>query len=86
MISSDECFEKGLLKKDIPSTDLVKKSLRQTEFFLNESHDLINLNKKEIAVLSLYNSFFHISRALLYKDGKMNSTIFVKNSHQLWGG
>ena len=69
MINKNECFEKGLLKKDIPSLDLAKKSLRQAEFFLKETADLIELDKKQIAVISLYNAFFHISRALLYKDG-----------------
>ena len=62
-------IEKGLLKKDIPSLDLAKKSLRQAEFLLKETADLIELDKKQIAVISLYNAFFHISRALLYKDG-----------------
>jgi len=69
LINKNECFEKGLLKKDIPSLDLAKKSLRQAEFFLKETADLIELDKKQIAVISLYNAFFHISRALLYKDG-----------------
>ena len=69
LISKNECFEKGLLKKDVPSQDLAKKSIKQAEFFLNETEDLIKLNKKQIAVISLYNAFFHVSRALLYKDG-----------------
>lgn len=69
MINTNECFEKGLLKKDLPSLDLAKKSLKQAEFFLKEAHDMIELNKKELAVISLYNAFFHVSRALLFKDG-----------------
>jgi len=69
LINKNECFEKGLLKKDIPSLDLAKKSIKQAEFFLKETEDLIEINKKQIAVISLYNAFFHASRALLYKDG-----------------
>jgi len=69
LIKTKDCFEKGLLKKDIPSLDLARKSLKQAEFFLGEAHDLLDINKKEIAVLSLYNAFFHVSRALLFKDG-----------------
>jgi len=69
LISKNECFEKGLLKKDIPNLDLAKKSIKQAEFFLKETEDLIEIDKKQIAVISLYNSFFHTSRALLYKDG-----------------
>ena len=49
LINKDECFEKGLLKKDASNTDLAKKSLKQAEFFLNETEDLIKLNKKQIA-------------------------------------
>lgn len=30
---------------------------------------MIELSKKELTVISLYNSFFHVSRALLFKDG-----------------
>ena len=69
MISANECFEKGLLKKEAPSLDLARKSLNQAGFFLNEAHDLINLEKKEMSVIALYNAFFHVSRALLFKDG-----------------
>ena len=69
MTNTKECFEKGLLKKDAPSTNLAKKSLRQAEFFLKETSDLIEIGKKQIAAISLYNAFFHTSRALLYKDG-----------------
>lgn len=69
LISKNECFEKGLLKKDTPSLNLARKSLKQAEFFLKEAYDMIGLNKKELAVISLYNSFFHVSRALLFKDG-----------------
>ena len=75
LISKNECFEKGLLKKDVPSLNLAKKSIKQAEFFLNETEDLIKLNKKQIAVISLYNAFFHVSRALLYKEG------FKERSH-----
>jgi uncharacterized protein (UPF0332 family) len=69
LINKNECFEKGMLKKEAPNLDLAKKSLKQAEFFLKETADLIELAKKQIAVISLYNAFFHISRALLYKEG-----------------
>ncbi len=65
----DEFFEKRLLMKDKPNLDIARKSLRQAEFFLKEAEDLINLGKKEIAVISLYNAYFHIARAFLFKDG-----------------
>ena len=65
----DECFNKGLLREERPSSDLAKKSLKQSDFFLKEALDLLELGKSQIAVLSLYNAYFHASRALLYKDG-----------------
>ena len=69
MLSCKDCFEKGLLKKDIVQKDLAKKSVKQSEFFLGETQDLIEINKNQMAVISLYNAFFHISRALLYNEG-----------------
>ncbi len=69
LINSEECFEKGLLKKISPSKELAKKSLEQARFFIAEAEDLLKLNKKQICVISLYNSYFHASRALLFKDG-----------------
>lgn len=69
MINKNDCFEKGLLKRGIKNTDLAKKSIKQAEFFLKEAVDLWKLQKKEFAVIALYNSFFHTSRSLLYKDG-----------------
>ena len=69
MIDTEECFEKKLLKKDNADIGLAKKSIKQAEFFLGEASDLINLEKKEISVMSLYNAYFHTSRALLFKDG-----------------
>lgn len=69
MINEKECFEKGLLKKTFPQLDLAKKDLKQAEFFLKESEELLEIDKKQIAALSLYNAFFHTARALLFKDG-----------------
>ena len=69
MTKLDDCFNKGLLKKDRPNFDLAKKSLRQSEFFLKEAIELLELNKKQIAAISLYNAYFHTTRALLFKDG-----------------
>ncbi len=65
----DDCFSKGLLKEGVPNFDLAKKSLKQSEFFLKEAMELLELDKKQIAVISLYNAYFHTARALLFKDG-----------------
>ncbi|MFH1751536.1 MAG: HEPN domain-containing protein [archaeon] len=64
-----DCFEKGLLKKTSKSKTLALQDLEQSEFFLNEGFDLIELKKKEMSLIALYNSAFHAARAILYKDG-----------------
>lgn len=69
MINEKECFQKGLLRKTSPQLDLAKKDLKQAEFFLKEAEELLDLKKKHIAALSLYNAFFHAARSLLFKDG-----------------
>ena len=69
MIDEKRCFEKGLLKKIKSQPDLAKKDIKQALFFLKESEELIELNKKQIAAISLYNAYFHTSRSLLFKDG-----------------
>ena len=69
LINENDCFEKGLLRKTTPSNDLALKSKRQAEFFLKEADDLFNINKEVMAIISLYNAYFHASRALLHKDG-----------------
>ena len=65
----DDCFEKGLLKKTFKSKKLALQDIMQAEFFLNESFDLINLKKKEMAAIAMYNAAFHAARALLYLVG-----------------
>ncbi len=65
----EELFEKGLLKKTVKSNELARKSLKQASYFLNEAIDLLKLDKERMAVIALYNAFFHTSRALLFRDG-----------------
>lgn len=69
MIDEKDCFGKGLLKKTFPQPDLARKDIKQAEFFLKEAEELLEINKKQIAALSLYNAFFHTARALLFKEG-----------------
>ena len=65
----EECFGKGLLQNTNRQPDLARKDLKQAQFFLKETADLLELDKKVMAALSLYNAFFHCARALLFKDG-----------------
>jgi len=65
----EDCFEKGLLKKTEKNKRIALQDISQAEFFLNEAFDLINLKKKEMAAIALYNSVFHAGKALLFLDG-----------------
>lgn len=76
LISVKECFEKRLLRRISPSRGLAKKSLKQARSFLKEAHDLLDLEKERMAVIALYNAFFHIARALLFKDGVKEKSHF----------
>ncbi len=69
MSEVDNCFEKGLLKKITKNTNLALQDIEQAEFFLNESFDLLKINKKEMATIALYSSIFHAGRALLFQQG-----------------
>ena len=69
MIDAEGCFERGLLRKISPSRDLALKSLKHADFFLKEARDMIRIGKDEMAVIALYNAFFHTARALLFRDG-----------------
>lgn len=63
------CFETGLLKRAQTERTLVPKELHQAGFFLKEAGELLLLGKDIIAVLPLYNAFFHCARAVLFRDG-----------------
>ncbi len=64
-----DCFERKLLTNTSPSTGLARKSLKQAELFLTDAGDLIKIGKERMAVIALYNAFFHTARTLLFKDG-----------------
>lgn len=65
----ERCFKEGLLQKRNPNNDLAKKSLKQARSFLSDAEKLIGLKMTRMAIIALYNAFFHIARALLFKDG-----------------
>ncbi len=69
MTELSDCFERKLLTNTSPSTGLARKSLKQAELFLTDAEDLIKIGKERMAIIALYNAFFHTARALLFKDG-----------------
>ena len=69
MTELSDCFERKLLANTSPSTGLARKSLKQAELFLIDAGDLIKIGKERMAIIALYNAFFHTARTLLFKDG-----------------
>lgn len=69
MNKTEECFKEGLLKKIEPNLNFADKSIKLAEHFLEEADDLIEKEIKDMAIIAIYNSCFHASRALLFKDG-----------------
>lgn len=69
MTELSDCFERKLLTGVNPSTGLAKKSLKQGALFLTDAEDLVKIDKQRMGTIALYNAFFHVARALLFKDG-----------------
>ncbi|MEK6861704.1 MAG: HEPN domain-containing protein [Nanoarchaeota archaeon] len=64
-----ECLENGLLKKDKPSIEKAKKSIKISKLKLEKAENLFKLKILDMAEVNIYSSMFHASRALLYRDG-----------------
>ena len=62
-------MQRIVLSRITPSIGLAKKSIKQAKSFLKDAEDLIKMKKDRMAVIALYNAFFHAARALLFKDG-----------------
>lgn len=69
MTELSKCFERRLLTNTGASTGLAIKSIKQAGLFLTDAVDLIEIGKKRMAIIALYNAYFHTSRALLFRDG-----------------
>lgn len=68
-MSLNKCFETGQLKKMNADLSLAKKSLKRGVSILDEIPKLRDAKFLEIAEQRLYQAFFHMIKALLYKDG-----------------
>lgn len=68
-MSLKECFEKGQLKRINPDLALAKKSFKRGIDILKEINALVDAEFIEAAEQRLYQAFFHMFKALLYKDG-----------------
>ncbi|HLD74098.1 MAG TPA: HEPN domain-containing protein [Bdellovibrionota bacterium] len=68
-MSLKKCFETGQLKKIPADLSLGKKSLQRGLLILDEIPRLKEADFLEVAEQRLYQAFFHMIKALLYKDG-----------------
>jgi uncharacterized protein (UPF0332 family) len=64
----NECIKNNQIKFTGKIKDPTQE-LNQANFFLDEAFDLIELNKKEMSIIALYNSAFHCARSILFNDG-----------------
>src|SRR3989344_365551 len=65
----DECFDKGLLKRDKPDKDKAIRSIEMAAFKLDKARNLFDKEVFDMALINAYISMFHAGRALLFKDG-----------------
>lgn len=64
-----ECFKRGLLREVEPSDEKSKESVQQAEEWLNEARINCESGAFKSAFSSAYLSVFHVSRAVLFRDG-----------------
>ncbi|MFH1182101.1 MAG: HEPN domain-containing protein [Candidatus Woesearchaeota archaeon] len=69
MMNLEDCFEQGLLKKELPDTEKVKKSVETASRKLGLAKRLFELKIFEETILNAYSAMFHAARALLFRDG-----------------
>lgn len=69
MITLEECYGKGLLRKVDPSTGKARDSLRQARTWLQEAGQAFAAGALRSALLAVYNGYFHAARAILFRDG-----------------
>ncbi|MBW2989534.1 HEPN domain-containing protein [Candidatus Woesearchaeota archaeon] len=65
----EECFEKGLLKKDIESEEKARKSVETARHKLDIAKRTFDAKIYEETIVNGYAAMFHAARALLFRDG-----------------
>lgn len=65
----EECFEKNLLKRDRPDREKAMRSIAVAKDKLQSAKTLFDLKQFDMALVNIYSSMFHASRALLFRDG-----------------
>ena len=65
----DRCFEKGLIRKILPSREKALKSIKRAGRWLDEAQKNFDYGLFDSCLVSSYAAMFHAARALLLRDG-----------------
>ena len=65
----EKCFEKGLIRKTLPSKEKALKSIHKARKWLEEARKNFKFRLFDSCLVSSYSAMFHAARALLLKDG-----------------
>ncbi len=65
----EKCFEKGLIRKTLPSIEKSLKGVKKAKKWLEEAKKNFEFGLFDSCLVSSYSAMFHVSRALLMKDG-----------------
>lgn len=65
----DKCFEKGLIRKTLPSEEKAMKSINKAKRWLEEAKKNFEFGLFDSCLVSSYSAMFHSARALLLRDG-----------------
>jgi uncharacterized protein (UPF0332 family) len=69
MMDVEECFEKGLLKKDKKDAGRALKSIEAAKRKVEIAKKIFAASIFEESLVNCYSAMFHASRALLFRDG-----------------
>jgi len=65
----DRCFQKGLIRKTLPSKEKALKSMKKARRWLDEAQKNFDYGLFDSCLVSSYSAMFHAARSLLLKDG-----------------
>jgi len=65
----DDCFRKGLLKKNDFPDNIIGKEIENSKKHLKNASQCVEDGMLDLAVVSVYTAMFHAARAILFKDG-----------------
>ena len=74
------CLEKKNLVKISVDKKLIKKEIVAAKSDLNDSEDVLKLEKYKMATISAYYSMFHAARALLYQGYREKSHFCLRTA------